>query len=197
MAERAITMTPPVARLSLRDNWWVVSFSAALITILITAVQSHDISLLLYVHLFSAILWTGTDLFMGFILGPILRKVDLATRRAIITQLFPRLLFYMTPVSAITVTAGYYLAQWRGFFSLPYPTAYWVVAAGIMAGIMTVQGLGIILPTNLRVFFEIRKEQPDGEKLRRLAGFYVKVVAIQGVLQLAMVIIMVKFRMGL
>lgn len=187
------TLSTEVARISPRENWWII----IPITALIAALLSNRIWFLLYVHLFSGILWTGTDIFMGFILGPILRKVDLPTRRAIITRLMPRMLFYMPTVSTITITSGYYLAVWRGFFPLTYPGAYWVVAAGIMAGIMIVQGLGILLPINLKVFFEIRKEHPDGARIRRLMGIYVKVVASQAVLQFSIIVVMVKFRMGL
>ena len=193
MASSTTTLRPEMARMSLRDNWWIVIPIAALIA----ALLSNWIWFLLYIHLFSAILWTGTDIFMGFILGPILRKVDLPTRRAIITRLMPRMLFYMPTVSTITITAGYYLAVWRGFFPLNYPGAYWVVAAGIMAGIMTIQGLGILLPINLKVFFEIRKENPVGARIRRLVGIYVKLVASQAVLQFAIIVVMVRFRMGL
>ncbi|MFQ5860479.1 MAG: hypothetical protein ACE5IG_02895 [Dehalococcoidia bacterium] len=193
MADRTATLSPEVARISLRDNWWIIIPIAALIA----AIQSNRIPFLLYVHLFSGLLWTGTDIFMGFILGPILRKVDLSARRAIITRLMPRMLFYMPTVATVTITAGYYLAQWMGFFLVPYPAAYWVLAAGTIAGIMIVQGLGVLLPINIRVFLEIRKEHPDGEKIGRLMGIYIKVVASQAVLQFAIIGIMVKFRMGL
>ncbi len=193
MAGSTTTLNPEVARISPRDNWWIVIPIGALIA----ALLSNWIWFLLYIHLFCGIMWTGTDIFMGFMLGPILRKVDLPTRRAIITRLMPRMLFYMPTVSTITITAGYYLAVWRGFFPLNYDGAYWVVAAGIMAGIMTIQGLGILLPINLKVFFEIRKENPDGARIRRLMGIYVKLVASQAVLQFAIIVVMVKFRMGL
>lgn len=192
MANTTAAVRPEVARISLRDNWWIILPIAALIA----ALQSGQMRFLLYVHLFSGILWTGTDLFMGFVLGPILRRVDLTARRAIVTRLMPRLLFYMLTVSTLTITSGYYLAMWRGLFTLPYPQAYWVVATGTMAFVMLVLGLGILLPTNLMVFFEIRKENPDGAKIRGLMGIYVKVVAIQGLLQLAMIALMVVFRFG-
>ena len=39
--------------------------------------------LLDFVHVFSSLLWTGIDLFMGFVLGPILRRVGLPVRREI------------------------------------------------------------------------------------------------------------------
>ena len=62
---------------------------------------------------------------------------------------------------------------------------------------MTAQGLGIMLPTNLRIYFEMQKERPDGAKMQRWMQRYVRVVAFQGVMQLAMIVIMAKFATGL
>ena len=45
---------------------------------------------------------------------------------------------------------------------------------------MFIQGLGILLPTNLRIYFEMRKNKPDISRIQRLMRMYVKVVAIQG-----------------
>ena len=160
MATSAEALRPEVARISLRANWWI----AIPITALIAAIQSDGLWLLYYVHIFSAILWTGTDIFMGFILGPIMRRVDVPTRRAITLRLAPRMLFYMPTVATVTTTAGYYLGQRYGLFQLSYPDAYWVLAAVALVVVMTVQGFGILLPTNLRVFFEMRKEKPDAAK---------------------------------
>ncbi len=193
MTSSATALSPDLPRISVRDNWWVF----ILIVVLIAAIQTHLMLFLYYVHVFTAILWTGTDIFMGFILGPILRRVDFPTRRAIISRLMPRMLFYMPTMAAVTTTAGFFLAQWRGFFNLPYPQAYWVVAALVVVAILTVQGLGVLLPTNLRVYFEIRKESPDGAKIKRLMGIYVKAVGSQALMQFAIIFIMVKFRLGL
>lgn len=180
-------------RISLRDNWWI----AVPIVALVAALQSHVLWYLNYVHVFCAILWTGTDIFMGFILGPILRRVDLPTRRAIITRLMPRMLFYMPTMSAVTITAGWYLADWMGFFQLPVPQIYWVWAALAIVAVMTVQGLGLLLPINLKVYFEMRKDRPNGQRIRRLMGVYVKLVASQAVLQFAIILIMARFVTGI
>ncbi|MDP6495882.1 MAG: hypothetical protein QGI09_10810 [Dehalococcoidia bacterium] len=193
MPASVTTVRPEAPRISLRDNWWI----AIPIVALIVALESDPLWMLLYVHVFTAILWTGTDIFMGFILGPIMRRVDFDTRRAIITRLMPRMIFYMPTMAGVTGAAGYYLADRLGYMDLPYPEKYWVVAALVMLGIMTVQGFGILLPTNLMVYLEMRKEQPDGAKIKRLMSLYVRVVASQAVTQFSMVFIMVKFRTGL
>lgn len=183
---------PDLPRISLRDNWWVVIPFAALVA----AIQSHIFWFLNYVHVFTAIMWTGVDIFMGFILGPILRRVDLPVRQAIIRRLMPRMLFLMPTVSIVTTTAGWYLAAWMGLFGLPYPQIWWLWAALAIVTVMTVQGLGILLPINLMVYFEMCKDAPDGARVGRLMRRYVRVVASQAVLQFAIIFIMAKFATG-
>ncbi len=42
------------------------------------AIASHDHRFLNFVHVICGVLWTGIDLFMGFVIGPILRKVGMS-----------------------------------------------------------------------------------------------------------------------
>ena len=74
-----------------------------------------------FIHVFSALLWTGIDLFMGFVLGPILRRVDVSVRREIVRRLTPRTLFLMPTVSIIAGTTGWFLAVDLGYTALPCP----------------------------------------------------------------------------
>lgn len=187
------TPNQTVPRISVRENWW----NLLLIAALLGALQSHTLWFLNFVHVFSSILWTGTDIFMGFVLGPVMRRVDFPVRRAIYMRLMPRMLFYMPTVATVSITSGYYLAKGFGLFSLPYPKLYWAIAALAVSAILTIQGLAMLLPTNLRVYFEMRKEGPDPAKIQRLMGFYIKVVASQGLMQLAIIIIMTRFRAGI
>ena len=48
---------------------------------------------------------------MGFMLGPILRTVDIAARKAVLLGLTPRTLFLMPTLSIITGTTGWYIAR--------------------------------------------------------------------------------------
>ena len=179
-------------RISLLENWWIV----IPIGVLVAATQSHNRWFLNYVHVFTAILWTGTDIFMGFILGPILRRVSLQARREIIIRLMPRMVFYMSTVSAVTTTAGFVLASRLGLFDWPAPHVYWVWAALAIVTLMTIQGFAFLLPTNLRVYFELRKPQPDMAKIQRLMRFYIKMVASQAIMQFTIIFIMAKFATG-
>lgn len=181
---------PP--RISLRTNIWIVIPIGALIV----AIFSASLLLLNYVHVFTAILWTGTDIFMAFLLGPVLRNVGLSTRKEIISWLMPKMVFYMPTVAAVTTTAGYFLASKVGLITLQPPVVYWVATVLIIVSVMFIMGLGILLPTNLRIYFEMKKSEPDMNRIQKLMKKYVKVVAIQTVMQFAIIFIMAEFSTG-
>jgi hypothetical protein len=181
---------PPT--ISLRSNIWIVIPIGSLILAIVTA----NLLLLNYVHVFTSILWTGTDIFMAFLLGPILRKVSLSTRKEIISWLMPKMVFYMPTVASVTTTAGYFLASKMGLIILESPIVYWIVTVLIIVTVMLIQGLGILLPTNIRVYYELRKKEPDMTKIQRLMRRYVKVVATQAILQFVIIFIMANFATG-
>ena len=181
---------PP--RISLRTNIWIVIPIGALIV----AIFSASLLLLNYVHVFTAILWTGTDIFMAFLLGPVLRNVGLSTRKEIISWLMPKMVFYMPTVAAVTTTAGYFLASKVGLITLQPPVVYWVATVLIIVSAMFIMGLGILLPTNLHIYFEMKKSEPDMNRIQKLMKKYVKVVAIQTVMQFAIIFIMAEFSTG-
>jgi uncharacterized membrane protein len=149
------------------------------------------------VHVFTGLMWTGIDLFMGFILGPILRRVDHSVRREVTLRLVPRTLFLMPTLAIITGTSGWYQAEARGFTELPWPQYAWVAAALALVVAMTVQGMGYLLPTNLRVCFELQKAAPDFAKIGRLMRNFFLAVAAQGVMQMTIVVIMARFATGI
>jgi ABC-type taurine transport system ATPase subunit len=70
------------------------------------------------------------------------------------------------------------------------------VAALAIVTVLTVQGLGYLLPTNLRLYFEIRKAAPDHNKVSRWMRTYVRVVAVQGCMQVAIIVVMARFATG-
>jgi hypothetical protein len=181
---------PPT--ISLRSNIWIVIPIGALILAIVTA----NLLLLNYVHVFTSILWTGTDIFMAFLLGPILRNVSLSTRKEVISWLMPKMIFYMPIVASVTTTAGYFLASKMGLITLESPVVYWIITVLIIVTVMLIQGLGILLPTNIRVYHELRKKEPNMTKIQKLMRRYVKVVATQALLQFVIIFIMANFATG-
>jgi hypothetical protein len=192
-AASAPALAESVPGIRIQQQWWVL----IALGVLLAAILAGSFWFLNFVHVLFAILWTGTDLFMGFVFGPVQRQVDFSARRAFVTRLMPRMLFYMPTVAIVTSTSGWFLAQQMGFLALPFPQRWWLVAAGVLVLVMTIQGFGILLPTNLRVYFEMRKPQPDGAQIGRWMHRYVRVVAIQGVLQLATILVMARLATGL
>ena len=187
-----VRQQPPPPTISVLPNLWVVIPIVAVIV----AILSANLLLLNYVHVFTAILWTGTDIFMAFLLGPVLRNVSLATRKEVISWLMPKMVFFMPTVATVTTTAGYFLASKMGLITLNPPVVYWISTVLVIVSIMFIQGLGILLPTNLRIYFEMRKNEPDMSRIQRLMRMYVKVVAIQAALQFVIIFIMAEFATG-
>ena len=173
--------------------WYV---GAALI-VLIAAIASRNTWFLNWVHVMSGVLWTGIDLFMGFVLGPILRVLDVPVRRQVLLRLTPRTLFLMPTLAIATGTAGWFLAADLGLTDLPWPQIAWVYGALLLNTVMGIQGLFYLLPTNLRVCFELQKRDPDGARIGRMMGKYFYAVAAQGVMQVAIIVIMAKIVTGL
>jgi hypothetical protein len=174
-----------------------IAAAAAAIGVMIAAILNPSIWFLDFVHVMSGVLWTGIDLFMGFVIGPVLRHVSLDTRRAMIAGIIPRTLILMPTLSIITSTAGWFLARRMGFLNVGYPEFWWVIAALAIVTVLTVQGMGYLLPMNLRLYFEIQKPAPDADKLVRWMRKYVRVVGVQGLMQLAIIVVMARFATGL
>jgi hypothetical protein len=171
-------------------QWRYLAYAAAAIAVMIGAVLWRDLWFLNFIHVISGLLWTGVDLFLGFIIGPTMRQLDLPARRALAMRLTPRTLFLLPTLAIITTTAGWYLAQELGYLDLPWPQFWWVVAALIIVSLLSLQGFGFLLPTNLRVLFELQKPEPDNQKIARLMHRYVRAVAFQGVLQVLIIVVM-------
>ena len=197
MSETAMTApvtASPLAASPLKLRYLVPA--AAALGAMIVAILGDSLWFLNFVHVMAGALWTGIDLFMGFIVGPVLRSVSVDTRKAIMSGIIPRTLILMPTLSTITSTAGWFLAVRLGFLDLGYPQFWWVIAALAIVTVLTVQGLGYLLPVNLRLYFEMQKPQPDGAKIGRWMKTYVRVVSVEGTMQVAIMVVMARFATG-
>ena len=127
----------------------------------------------------------------------ILRVIELPARKAVLLRLTPRTLFLMPALAIITGTTGWYLAADMGFTALNWPHYAWVVAALVLVALMTIQGLGYLLPTNLRVCLELQRHTPDNVRIAKLTNRYFLAVATQGIMQVLTIIIMARFATGI
>ena len=190
LAAAALDDAPPIEL----KNFIYMAIAFALLALVIVL---DNVWLLNFVHVMAGVMWTGIDLFMGFVVGPIVRRMPLPARRAFVLRLTPKTLFLLPTLSIVTSTAGYFHAKQIGLMSAPYPQFWWVVAALAIVAVLTLQGLVFLLPTNLMVYFELKKPQPDGARIGRLMRWYFLAVALQGVMQVAIIVVMANFVTGL
>lgn len=167
-------------------TWWILLLPA----LMVTGLAIHSFYLLLLSHVMSGCLWTGADIFLGFVLGPIWQHLDPPQRQAVQRRLVPNTFLYMPILAITTGTAGWYVARHDGFATIHSTVFPWVVAAGVVVIILTVVGLGILLPTNLKVLNEVRKSEPNPELLKRWTFRTRRLAAIQGLFQVIIMIVM-------
>ena len=153
--------------------------------------------LLNWVHVFFGLAWTGIDLFMGFLLGPILRRLDPRLRRTVSQELSARFFWIFPMLSTVTPTAGWELARRFGYLDVPYPGYYWVEAAIALVIVMAFFGIVILAPVNLWVLWELRKPEPNMALVQKLMRIYLAVTALEAVLQLTTIVVMTRFRLGI
>lgn len=172
-------------------------YAVASIAVMIAAIVIGNLWFLNFIHVFSSLLWTGIDLFMGFVLGPILRRTDISIRREVARRLTPRTLFLMPAVSIISGTTGWFLAVELGYTALDWPAYGWVASALVLVTLMTILGLGFLTPVNIIVCLEMQKTEPDLNKIGALMQRYFYAVAMQGAMQVAIIVVMTRFRAGI
>ncbi len=173
-------------------TWWVLLLPA----MMIAALATRSFYLLDYTHVLSGALWTGADLFMGFILGPVMRRLEPPQRKAVISYLVPRTLLYMPVVALTTGTAGWFLATWAGFLLADSPMRPWVFVALAIITLLTVQGLGVLLPNNLRIYRELQRPQPDIARISRINRTNLMLSGVQGVFQVLIILVMAHLTVG-
>lgn len=165
---------------------------------LVYSMNFGSVTILNYVHVMTGSLWTGIDLFMGFVLGPVLGGMEVKDRAAVFKRLVPKMTFLVSVLAAVAITSGIELAQRLGyaspsnlFASLANP---WILASVIIVAILTVQGFGLLLPTDIRVFQQLLSDTPDIEKISRLGMRTAKLGGSQGIFQLAIIFVMANLR---
>ena len=63
----------------------------------------------------------------------------------------------------------------------------------MLVAVMTVQGLGFLLPNSLRIWSELRRPKPDRERIVRINGINIWLAGVQGLLQIVTILVMAKF----
>jgi hypothetical protein len=90
-------------------------------------------------------------------------------------------------------TTGWFLADWFGYTSSASPMYQLVAISLALVTVMTVMGLGFLLPNSLRIWTELRRPEPNRERIVRINRINIWLAGTQGVLQIAIIVVMAKY----
>jgi len=203
----------------------------------------------IYVHVMAGVLWTGIDLFMAMVLGPVLGGLAVEERANVFQRFTPKMTFLMPTLALVTIAGGITLALRLEVFPNPQPwlalfTAgsseaavaligwqfdaftdwRWLVVFGValvgsgaylamtipdfamtrpvfvvtlaIITVLSVLGFGVLMPGEVRMYLEMRSENPDDDIISAIGMRNAKLSAIQGLFQLAIIAAMVYLRWG-
>jgi hypothetical protein len=165
---------------------------AVVLALLIAAIAVDKLWPLTFFHVAGGAAWTITDLFLGFVLGPIMGQLPPPARVAFSTRLMPKMVLIMPTVVTATLAAGWQLGTKLGTVDASYANHGWIVASFIVVGVMAVIALGLLEPANIAVLVELKKPRPRPEVIERLMKRFIYAAGITGAMQVATLVIMTK-----
>ncbi|MHB2029080.1 MAG: hypothetical protein ACYCPT_09720 [Acidimicrobiales bacterium] len=147
---------------------------------------------LMFNHVVGGGLWTGIDLFVGLVIGPILGRLSTAARAEFSAKFMPKMVIIMPTVVMMTLATGFQVARSLGNLSPTSPNHAWLIVSFCVVGVMAVIALGVLEPANIAVLYEMKKPNPNGERIGRLMQRFIYTAGITGVMQIATLIIMTR-----
>lgn len=159
---------------------------------LIVAIATNQRWPLELAHVGGGAAWTTIDLFMGFVIGPILGTMTIASRIELTKRLMPKMVIIMPTVVTLTLAGGWQLGAYLGTVDSGFPGHGWIVASFIVVGIMAVIALGLLEPANIAVLYELKKPNPNPLVIEKLMKRFIYTAAITGAMQIATLIIMTR-----
>ena len=165
---------------------------AVILAGLIVAISTNEKWAIDFFHVAGGGIWTAIDLFLGFVIGPILGRLSIPARVEFTTRFMPKMVLIMPTLVICTLAAGWQLARQLGTLNSSYPHHAWVVASMIVVAVMAVVALGLLEPANIAVLFELNKPQPNGAIIAKLMRRFIMTAGITGAMQVATLVIMTK-----
>src|SRR4051812_16475163 len=163
---------------------------------LVAAIAANKLWALEFFHVAAGGLWTSFDLFLGFVLGPILGGLAIPARVELTTRLMPKLLLIMPTLVTCTLASGWQLGRNLGTIDSGYVNHSWIVASYVVVGVMAVIALAVLEPANVAVLFELKKPRPNPAIIANLMKRFIYTAGITGAMQVTTLVIMTKIATG-
>jgi len=198
-AVRDLPLSPPTSAASSASQSRVtivpvagLPIAAAALAFLVAAIVGNWLWALDFIHVAGGGLWTGIDLFVGLVIGPIIGRMSVPARVEFSMRFMPKMVLLMPTLVVLTLASGLQLARNLGDLAVPYPNHWWLVASLIVVGVMAVIALGLLEPANLAVLFELKKPRPNGLLIAKLMRRFIYTAGITGLMQIAILITMTR-----
>lgn len=165
---------------------------AVILAGLVAAIATDARWALMFYHVAGGGLWTGIDLFVGLVIGPILGRLSLPARAEFSARFMPIMVLIMPTLVAMTLASGFQLGIDLGNFAPTSPNHAWLIASFVVVGIMATIALGVLEPANIAVLTEMKKPRPNGEVIATLMRRFVYTAGMTGLMQIATLLIMTR-----
>jgi hypothetical protein len=169
---------------------------AVVLALLIAGIAVNEPWPLQFLHIVGGSAWTVIDLFLGFVLGPIIGRLSIPARIEFTTRLMPKMVLIMPTVVTVTLAAGWQLGTRLGTVQSSYHLHGWIVASYIVVGVMAVIALGLLEPANIGVLAELKKPRPNPAVIERLMKRFIYTAGATGLMQVATFVIMTRIAAG-
>jgi hypothetical protein len=169
---------------------------AVVLALLVAAIAANRLWPLTFFHVAGGAAWTILDLFLGFVLGPIMGRMSVPARIEFTTRLMPKMVLIMPTVVTVTLAAGWQFAYKSGTLLSSYALHGWIVASFIVVGVMSVIALGLLEPANIAVLIELKKPRPNPAVIEKLMKRFIYAAGILGLMQVATLVIMTRLSSG-
>jgi len=99
----------------------------------VATLQGHT-----YVHVMTGVLWTGIDIFMGAVLGPVIGGLDEEESAEVFKRLTPKTAFLLPSLALVTIATGITLAQRRALFGNSEPWLALFTAVNLIPALLLI-----------------------------------------------------------
>jgi hypothetical protein len=147
---------------------------------------------LMFYHVAGGGLWTGIDLFVGLVIGPIIGRLSIPARAEFTARFMPMMVLIMPTLVIMTLASGFQLGVDLGYLAPASPNHGWLVASFVVVGVMATIALGLLEPANIAVLFEMKKPHPNGTVIGSLMRRFVYTAGVTGCMQIATLVIMTR-----
>jgi uncharacterized membrane protein len=136
-------------------------------------------SVLIWLHIFTAVGWMGSAMVFGMIIGPLIPKLSPPTRGELIVNLFPKYIRYIQIFAGLTVVFGVALLGNiiqgdLGMMSPSTPFGLYISSGAGLALVTVILAFGFIVPAThklVRLTQEAMKSPgPPSPELQRTAN---------------------------